>query len=88
MRTYEQSNRLQSAIDEAVAWTKSNDMIINVAKTQEMIMSSSKRANEFQAITIEDKELERVKIANLVGVIIQNDLKWDAHVHQIMSKAK
>ena len=88
MRKNEQSNRLQSVIDEAVVWTKSNDMIINVAKTQEMTMSSSKLANEFQAITIEDKELERVNSAKLVDVIIQNDLKWDAHVHKIVSKAK
>ena len=43
----EQNNWLQSAIGEAVAWTKSNDMIINVAKTKEMTMSSSKRANDF-----------------------------------------
>ena len=35
VRKNEQSNRLQSAIDETVAWTKSNDMIINVSKTQE-----------------------------------------------------
>ena len=39
-------------------------------------MSSSKRANEFQAITIETKELERVNSAKLVGVIILSDLKW------------
>lgn len=43
---------------------------------------------EFPYTNIEGKELERVDRAKLVGVILQNDLKWDAQVEYITTKAK
>ena len=35
-------------------------------------------------LTVEDQELERVTSTKLVGLHIQNDLKWDSHVNYIV----
>lgn len=36
---------------------------------------------------MEDEEIERVNETKLLGVIISDDLKWDAHVRYVMEKA-
>jgi hypothetical protein len=39
-----------------------------------------------QKIRINDKDIERIKTSKLLGVIISNDLSWDAHVDYILGK--
>ena len=84
----EKSDRLQRAIDQALAWTTDNDMLINHSKTNEMIISFTKCKPEFTPITIEGQEIDSVQSTKLVGVYIQDDLKWDSHVDYIVKKSK
>ena len=82
----ETSDRLQHVIDQEVTWRSDNDMI-NISKTNEMIMSCTK-AREFPTIDIDSQELERAITTKVFGMYIQNGLKWDTHVDHMVSRAK
>ena len=38
------------------------------------------------AITINDKDIDIVSSSNLLGVIVSDDLKWNAHIDMICKK--
>ena len=80
----QKSERLQSAIDQAL--TNDNDMLI-VSKTNEITISLSKCQPNFIPITIDGQVIDRVQSTKLVGVYIQDDLKWDSHVEYIVKKS-
>ena len=82
------NSSLQLAVNEIVEWTKKNNMIINTDKTYEMVISSSKTPTNLAPITIDDKIIKRVTSTKLVGVIIQNDLKWTEQITNMISKAR
>jgi hypothetical protein len=64
-------------------------MSINLSKTKEMLICFSK--NPFFSditpnITINDVPIERVSHTKVLGVTISNDLSWNTHVDNIVSK--
>ena len=77
---------IQDALNDAVSWTKENDMVVNTAKTHEMIITRSKNT-DFSQLTIEGTPIETVSCAKLVGLYIQSDLKWNSHIDSIIKKA-
>ena len=79
-------SRLQFSLNHAVQWTKSNDMSINAGKTNAMNICFA-RTQSFDDLTIEDKPIETVESTKLVGVHIQNDLKWNTHISSIVKKS-
>ena len=78
---------LKQALDDILVWTKRNGMCMNPTKTKDMIISGTKEAN-IPKLTVGDQELERVTSSKLVGLHIQNDLKWDTHVNYIVDSSK
>jgi hypothetical protein len=68
-------------------WSKANNMKLNSAKTKDMIFSFMKKEPEFEPIVIDGKELERVKEETVLGLTIQDNLKWNSHVEKIIKKA-
>ena len=43
--------------------------------------------NDIPPLELNGKEIECVNQSKLLGIIISDDLGWDAHVHHINSKA-
>ncbi len=43
--------------------------------------------NDIPPLELNGKEIERVHQSKLLGIVISDDLGWDAHVHHINSKA-
>ena len=72
----QQQNNIQAALDSAVDWTTVNDMNIKQSKQNKMTLSLM-RNKEHKPLTIPN---ESVKCAKVVGVYIQSDFKWNAHV--------
>ena len=65
-------------------------MRINPDKSKEMIICFSRGDNfrdTLPKIIIDDKEIERVAYAKLLGVILSEDLTWNKHVDAIVMKA-
>ena len=81
------NNNMQKAIDSISNWTKTNDMQINAQKTHELLISFQKHPpNPPPPIQIDGQSIDRVCSAKLVGIHIQDDLKWDVHVQEMLKK--
>ena len=63
-------------------------MRLNAQKTHEMTISFAKNPPKFEPVKIENTAVESVKSAKLVGVTIQEDLKWDENTDTILKKAQ
>ena len=51
---------------------------------------SFRKSQELQApepFRIRNREIERVKVFKLLGVPVQSDLKWIAHIDEIVARA-
>ena len=62
-------------------------MNINPTKTKELVISFSKAKTETTPVVIEGKHIETVEKTKLLGVTIQNNLRWDTHVEDMYKKA-
>ena len=82
------NNSMQKAIDFISHWTKTNDMQINAKKTHELLMSFQKHLPNPSPNQIDGQSIDRVCSAKLVGKHIQDDLKWDVHVQEMLKKAR
>ncbi len=81
---------LQISANEAVEWSKQNDMCINPSKTKDLLIDfcrSVRTRDEFPAVSVDGEVIESVGEAKMLGVILSHDLKWNAHVDSITSKA-
>ena len=52
-----------------------------------MIISFSQPKPDFKEITINNSAIQRIDSFKILGVILQNDLKWNQHVNTVISKA-
>ena len=77
---------MQYACDELNEWNLDNDMNINVKKSCEMLMGGEEFKNSSNAIKILNTTLPRVTSYKLLGVYIQDNLKWNLHVNYVCSK--
>ena len=63
-------------------------MILNPKKCREMCINFMiNSVTSLQRICVAYKEVERVGTCKLLGVMISDDLKWNAHVEYVIAKA-
>jgi hypothetical protein len=79
--------QLQKSINMVTDWSKVNDMSVNPSKTKHLPVNFTKQQESSQDLYIEGQYIEKNKVVKLLGVYIQDDLKWDQHVHSIVTKA-
>ena len=70
----------------AVDWSKNNLMNVNWLKTKEMILGPMS-GQAIPQLTLDGKDIERVYVYKLLGLHIEDSLKWNCHVDSICSKA-
>ena len=81
------NSSLQTAADEVAQWTTTNNMALNYDKTKEMRICLKKETSYIPPITINDIQIEQVHSTRLLGVTISQDLKWQLHSDDIITKA-
>ena len=67
-------------------WTKENKMKLNEAKSNYLVFSRSKESFNTR-LTINGKNLERISVTQLVGVLISEDLTWSRNCKEICKRA-
>lgn len=81
---------MQSRVDERVSKTQIDGFQLNEAKCKELRISFPRLSSTVNQITINDtindKEVDVVKSAKLLGVIVSSDLKWNAHEESVCKK--
>ena len=86
-RRVQDPSNIQNSVNELEHWTKENNMKLNPKKC--VVMNVSFMRNELISpkITIGNQELNEVTVVKLLGVLVQNDLKWNCHVDDIVKRA-
>lgn len=77
---------LQASLDSLVLWCEANRMKLNVAKCLVLSFHRKKCPLRFD-YTINDDQLKRVSQVTDLGVVIDHDLKFNAHYQNITNKA-
>ena len=70
------NSKLQDLVDYIYNETVINNMKLNVTKCKEMVFDFSKEKRNFPSLQIDNIEVERVNFAEILGVMIQNNMNW------------
>ena len=81
-----ESFKMQNTLNTLSKWTEDNKMQLNEEKSNYIIFSRS-REDFSTRLTINEKKLEQLKVAKLLGVWISEDLSWSKNCQEICKKA-
>jgi hypothetical protein len=68
-------------------WTVKQKMVINEKKSKTMIINYTNKYQFTTRLSINDKVLEVINHARLLGTIISDDLSWDLNTANLVKKA-
>ena len=86
-RSRSQHSVLQEHVDNFEQWADLNNMQLNPKKCATMKVSFLKNEPEEQPLTIANEPLKVVDSAKILGVNINDNLKWHTQVSQMVKKA-
>ena len=78
---------IQTAVDQIQLWANTNRFQLHPTKTKEHRFDFSGQKQNIAPIQVGGKDVEVVDKAKLLGLIISSNLKWNAHVDHVLSKA-
>ena len=85
-KTYSIIERKSSDIlKELSSWLKNNRLTLNVNKTH-FIDFSKNKSNETLTLKLNNDQITQVKETKYLGLIIQENLKWDSQIKNIITK--
>ena len=73
-------SHMQGHLDEVKAWSDNNLMKLNPEKCKEMQICFYKERPTFNNLTLGDHLLEIVSRHKVLGLVLQDNLKWNGHV--------
>ena len=79
-------NVLSSESDVAMKWLKNNKMLANPSKFQAIFLTKSK-GHIKTTLNIDNKEIESKEFVDLLGIEIDDKLKFESHISQLCIKA-
>ena len=68
-------------------WTDNQKMVLNEKKTKVIIFNFTEKYQFATRLELNGQNLEIMNQAKLLGVIITNDLKWDANTDYLVKRA-
>ena len=86
-RSFPQPSKLQETLDGFTDWTKSNQLSLNPTKCQALQVCFKTDTPDHAELKISDVPLCFVTEAKILGIWIQNNLKWDKNVNEITKRA-
>ena len=73
-------------MDDYVEWTGRNHLLLNVAKTREMVMDFRRKRTTSQPLRILGEEVDVVEDYKYQGVDIDNRLNWKTNTEAVYKK--
>jgi hypothetical protein len=62
-------------------------MKLNIGKCKELVIDFAKNKHCFPPLTVDEVNIERVKSARILGLTVQDNMKWNEHINNIVKKA-
>ena len=81
------NSTLQELVDIIYKWTIANNMKLNIRKCKELIIDFAKDKQDFSPLIINGIAVERVFSAQVLGLIVQDNMNWNEHVINVVKKA-
>ena len=81
------ASNAQHIADCVSQWSLDNRVQLNSEKCQELRIPFTKKQSEFHPILVNGNQLEVVRSAKLLDVIITSDLSWNEHINETVKKA-
>ena len=81
------NSHMQEIMDAVSNRSCNNEMIISARKTKDMWICFSELIDKPPSIHIEDEIIERVNVFKLLGIWLQDNLKWNKHIEEITRRA-
>ena len=78
---------MQIAVTAVEQWSITNKLQLNPDKCKEMLIDFKRTQHQFDAITVDSKELERVNSVKVFGMTIASTLRWNCHISDVLKKA-
>ena len=79
-------SKIQDSVDDLVNKSSANRFQLNVPKCKELRISFAKTEPKFDPIVANSKPLEIIETAKVLGLNISCDLKWNAHLSEVLKK--
>ena len=74
--------------NELQQWACENDMKLNGLKCKEMVISFLRQSDNYTPLHINDQQLELVTSFKILGLTINNHLKWNDNVAIVVKKRR
>ena len=81
------NSQIQTTLSHIDEWASINNMKLNPKKCKEMRLFFGKQPPNFPPLSLDNSILEIVENFKALGLIINNKLKWDSHVDEMVKKA-
>ena len=78
-------NTIKEEFSKVLDWLLANKLIINLQKTHLMLFTNRKRPESI-SLNIDDKIITEISETKFLGVIVDNQLNWNAHIKHISNK--
>ena len=77
---------LEHESESSVSWFKQNEIIVNADKFQAIILNKKESEAKYK-LTIDNNDIESTKFVKLLGITIDDRLRFDQHISNLSSKA-
>ena len=80
-------NSLQQGLSEVEDWCLKNKVIINPDKTKSMVVTTRQKHQRQKLklnLTIQSKLIEQVREHKVLGIILDEEMKWQSHINQLI----
>ncbi len=81
------NSNLQDLVNYIDYWTTSNNMKLNVGKCKELVIDFARKKYCFLPLTVDKVTIDRVKSARILNLTVQDNMKWNQHIYDIVKKA-
>lgn len=82
-----QPSKIQQSMDEISLWSTNNLFQINGTKCKELTITFRKDDLDYDAIKIQNNEVDKTSEAKILGLTITDNLKWNSHIDEIVKKS-
>ncbi len=78
---------VQNSADDLQQWSNNNKMKLNPSKCAVMHINFMRASPPCPSVELNGQSLTEVQVMKLLGVYVQNNLKWTCHVNEITKRA-
>ncbi|KAI8499050.1 hypothetical protein Bbelb_235030 [Branchiostoma belcheri] len=86
-RLLRQTSHLQEDLDTLERWSSESFMKLHPVKCKVMHVCFARNPPQFTSLHIDGHTLQEVHVAKLLGVWLQQDLKWNTHINYVVKQS-